>query len=113
MQSKSTQNNLNFVIFFVFLTACSHHYEGPRAYVSNEKDGTITVIDIRTDRAISSINVGARPRGIEPGPDGKSIWVALSYPTNSANGEDKIAVIDIASGKVITKYDAGTDPEIG
>ena len=55
--------------------------------------------------------MGARPCGIEPGPDGKTIWVALSYPTNSSKGEDKIAVIDIASEKVIAKYDAGTDPE--
>jgi YVTN family beta-propeller protein len=95
----------------LLLTSCASKPRGPLAYVSNERDDTITVIDTATDRAVSTIKVGARPRGIQLAPDQKTIWVALSYPTNQTPGEDKIAVIDCASEQVIAKYDAGTDPE--
>ena len=95
----------------LLLTSCATKPKGPLAYVTNERDGTITVIDTVSDRALSTIKVGARPRGITLGPDQKTIWVALSYPTNKSAGEDKIAVIDCQSQQIITKYDAGTDPE--
>ncbi|MFN2493089.1 MAG: hypothetical protein ABR501_09430 [Pyrinomonadaceae bacterium] len=60
--------------------------KGPLAYVTNERDGTISVIDTVTDRVISTILVGARPRGIQVGPDKKTIWVALSYPRDRSAG---------------------------
>ena len=77
--------------------ACSKKPQGPLAFVSNEKDGTITVIDTATDTLVSTIQVGARPRGIRISPDGKLLYVALSYPSNKREGEDKIAAIDIGS----------------
>src|SRR6266550_7528548 len=100
--------------YFIILLAfpgCGTKSQGPLAYITNERDGTITVIDISSDMVVSTIKVGARPRGIRLGPDHKTIWVALSYPTNESQGEDKIAIIDTDSEKVIGKYDAGTDPE--
>ena len=93
------------------LTSCSKKPKGPLAYVTNERDGTISVIDLTNHRTVSTIKVGARPRGIQLGPDQKTIWVALSYPTNQSQGEDKIAVIDCATEQIVAKYDAGTDPE--
>src|SRR4051794_23829017 len=93
------------------LTPCSRKPVGPVAYVTNERDGTISVIDLARQQLISTITVGARPRGIQLGPDKKTIWVALSYPSNQSQGEDKNAVIDCATEKIVAKYDAGTDPE--
>src|SRR4029079_12078000 len=58
----------------------------------------------------STIKVGGRLRGIRLSPDKKKIWVAISYPTNQSQGEDKIAELDL-DGNVIAKYEAGTDPE--
>src|ERR1041384_6521439 len=99
------------VIFLLLtLSACSRGPAGPLAFVTNERDGTITVIDTGRDRVYSTIKVGGRLRGIRLNPDRTRIWVAISYPTNQAQGEDKIAELDL-NGKVITKYDAGTDPE--
>src|SRR6478672_7819962 len=89
--------------------SCSRS-QGPFAYVSNERDGTITVIDTATDRVNSTIKVGGRLRGIRLSDDRQKIWVAISYPSNEAHGEDKIAEID-ANGNVVAKYEAGTDPE--
>src|SRR5260221_12035856 len=49
-----------------------------RAYVSNEDDGTVTVIDTQRLAAIATIGVGRRPRGLVVSPDGGSLYVAVS-----------------------------------
>ncbi|HEU4833802.1 MAG TPA: beta-propeller fold lactonase family protein [Pyrinomonadaceae bacterium] len=92
------------------LASCTSKPVGPLAFVTNERDGTITVIDTGTDRVYSTIKVGGRLRGIRLNPDRTRIWVAISYPTNQSQGEDKIAELDL-KGNVIAKYEAGTDPE--
>ena len=97
-------------ILLLFFAGCTSHPRGPLAFVTNEHDGTITVIDTATDRVYSTIKVGGRLRGIRVSPDKSRIWVAISYPTNEAQGEDKIAELDV-NGNVIAKYEAGTDPE--
>jgi PQQ-dependent catabolism-associated beta-propeller protein len=94
-----------------FFSACHGKRTGPLAYVSNERDGTITVIDTTSDQVISTIKVGGRLRGIHLSPDNKMVGVALSTPSNQQQGEDKIAFIDVESERVAAQYDAGTDPE--
>src|SRR5947209_13790821 len=86
---------LSIIIALCFCFGCSKKPKGPLAFVSNEKDGTVTVIDTATDTPVFSIQVGARPRGIGTSPDGQLRYVALSYPVNKREGEDKIAAIDI------------------
>jgi YVTN family beta-propeller protein len=46
--------------------------------VSNERAGSIALVDSDTRRVVETIQVGRRPRGIHPSPDGKLIFVALS-----------------------------------
>ena len=94
----------------LLMAGCTHKPSGPLAFVTNERDGTITVIDTNTDRVYSTITVGGRLRGIRLSHDKKKIWVAISYPSNQSQGEDKIAELDV-NGKIIAKYEAGTDPE--
>ena len=98
------------LLVFVMLAACTKKPSGPLAFVTNERDGTITVIDTGADRVYSTIKVGGRLRGIRLNPERTRIWVAISYPTNQTQGEDTIAELDL-NGKIITKYAAGTDPE--
>jgi YVTN family beta-propeller protein len=99
------------IVFLCFLCACTPPHNGPLAYVSNERDGTITIIDIETDRVISTIKVGGRPRGLRLGRDGKTVWVAVSYPSNQSTRKDQISVIDAGSGNAINGFEVGTDPE--
>src|SRR6185369_17065830 len=96
--------------FLLFIASCSHKPAGPLAFVTNERDGTITVIDTATDRVYSTIKLGGRLRGIRLSPDKQKIWVAISYPSNQSQGEDKIAELD-RNGNILAKYEAGTDPE--
>ncbi|HKG46427.1 MAG TPA: beta-propeller fold lactonase family protein [Pyrinomonadaceae bacterium] len=92
------------------LAACTSKPAGPLAFVTNERDGTITVIDTATDRVYSTIKVGGRLRGIRLNPERTRIWVAISYPTNQSENEDTIAELDLG-GNIIARYESGTDPE--
>jgi YVTN family beta-propeller protein len=99
------------LVLLLAFTSCScTKPAGPLAFVTNERDGTITVIDTVRDRVYSTLKVGGRLRGIRLSPDRSKIWVAISYPSNQSQGEDKIAELDL-KGHVIAKYEAGTDPE--
>ena len=78
--------------------------------MSNEIDGTVSVIDTATHQVLQSISVGKRPRGIRSSPDGKTVYVALSgSPMGGPNVDesklpppdrrhDGIGVIDVTTG---------------
>jgi len=107
-------------------------------YVSNEKSGDVTVISGGDNQVLATIPVGKRPRGIHAGPDGKTVYVALSGtpiaapPQLDAKGNpifqkgkddddddnvksdksaDAIGVVDVAQRKLAGKISGGSDPE--
>src|SRR5277367_4286541 len=49
-----------------------------RAYVSNEDDGTVSVVDTQRLESVATIAVGKRPRGMVLSHDGKQLYVAVS-----------------------------------
>ena len=80
--------------------------------VSNERSHDVTVLHGRTLRVEATIPVGGRARGIRVAPDGRTVLVALSGDVpQRAHPVDGIAVVDLASRRVIRKYKAGSDPE--
>jgi PQQ-dependent catabolism-associated beta-propeller protein len=95
------------------------------AYVTNEDSQELSVIDTRTDSVVASIPVGTRPRGVRVSRDGKTVFVALSgspkCPPTMPDEEceklkvdktkDGIAVVDVASRRVIRVLPGGSDPE--
>ncbi len=73
--------------------------DGRTALVSNEADGTVSVIDLATKRKISDIQVGAHlshPEGIATAPNSTLAYVAVA-------AEDDVAVIDTAKRTVVRK----------
>jgi PQQ-dependent catabolism-associated beta-propeller protein len=92
-------------------TSCRWPSPGPRVYVSNERDGTISVIDAATDEVVDTLEVGSRPRGILVSPDNEQICVALSKPADGRAGEDTIVCLDGDSHREVGRYAAGSDPE--
>lgn len=86
--------------------------EGQLALISNEGSRSVSIINTATRRVVSTIPVGARPRGIHVSPDRTRAYVALSDDAPTVEGDDDaIAVIDIRRAKVISRQPAGTDPE--
>ena len=94
---------LLFISLFFYITQVS---AAPtyRAFVTDERGDTLTVIDTRTYKVEKTLTVGKRPRGIGLSPDGTRLYVAVS-------AENKIAVVDPKTLKVLRKIPAGSDPE--
>src|SRR6187431_1971688 len=96
-----------------------------RAYVSNEDDHSVTVIDTSRGEVVSTIPVGKRPRGLKLNRDGSLLYVAVSglpkCPPTVPDEEcaklerdaaaDGIAIVDTRSSKVLKTLPAGSDPE--
>jgi YVTN family beta-propeller protein len=96
-----------------------------RAYVSNEDEHTVTVIDTDKNAVVTTIQVGKRPRGIQMSHDGTTLYVALSglpkCPPSVPDAEceklerdlkaDGIAAVDTKTLQVRKIYQAGSDPE--
>jgi YVTN family beta-propeller protein len=73
----------------------------PRAYVPNDKDGTVSVIDLRAYRVIETIRTGARPEHVVPSYDLKTLWVA----NNSGNSLTPIDPITEKAGSNVAVED--------
>lgn len=96
-----------------------------RAYVSNEDDHTVTVIDTARNSVVETIPVGKRPRGIQLSDDGSLLYVALSglpkCPPTTPDEEcaklgrdlkaDGVAAVDTKTLQVTKVFAAGSDPE--
>jgi YVTN family beta-propeller protein len=96
-----------------------------RAYVSNEDEHTVTVIDTDKNAVVTTIQVGKRPRGVQVSHDGSQLFVALSglpkCPPSVPDEEcekmerdlkaDGVAAVDTKTLKVTKVYQAGSDPE--
>jgi PQQ-dependent catabolism-associated beta-propeller protein len=64
------------------------------AYASNEKDNTVSVIDLSTMKTVKTVPTGQRPRGMALTSDGKRLVVC-------EGDSDRISIFDTASWKVL------------
>src|SRR5215212_569121 len=112
-------SNLRFQIFLLALaalagtSACGSKPRGPLAYVTNERDGTLTVIDTADDRVVETWRIGGRLRGVRLSADGRTVYVASSTPSGKDYDPkgNHVAAVDAGSGEVLQTYGVGTDPE--
>ena len=80
----------------------------PRAYVSNERDGTVSVLDLTSGAVTATVDVGgayAHPEGLAAAPDGSALYVAVT-------DRDRLAVVDPGTLRVTRQVDVGR-PEAG
>ncbi len=69
--------------------------QATRAYVTNNGDNTVTVIDLLAQKTLATIPVGAAPRGTALDPTGRRLFVA-----NQSDGT--LSVIDTDKNSVLT-----------
>ena len=107
-----------------------------RIFVSDEKSGSISVINGGNFQPLKTIPVGGCPRGIQASADGKTLYVAISsapveppsqlnanddpilqkHKKDEGNGlkvettADGIGVVDLTTDKFLRKIPAGSDP---
>ena len=96
---------------------------GFRVLVTNERSGTLTVIDGVNYKVLATVPLGKRPRGLKTSPDGKLLYVALSGSPIAGPGVDEstlppadkgadgIGVVDLASLKLLRVLRGVSDPE--
>ncbi|MEO1612801.1 MAG: YVTN family beta-propeller repeat protein [Pseudomonadota bacterium] len=73
-------------------------------WVSNEKDDTVSVIDIASLEVIRTLPTGERPRGITFSKDFSRLYIC-------ASDSDTVQVMDPETGKILHDLPSGEDPE--
>ena len=98
-----------------------------KIYVANEDDGTVSVIDGTSLKAIRSIAVGKGAHNVQISPDGTRVWVTnngspSTYPDNSSHkgmpkaehgsmaATGEVWAIDTATDTVVAKVGVGKHP---
>ena len=94
-----------------------------RVLVTNERSGTLTVVDGKTRTVVATVPLGKRPRGLKTSPDGKLLYVALSGSPIAGPGVDEsklpppdkgadgIGVVDLSTLKLVKVLRGVSDPE--
>ena len=96
---------------------------GYHVYVTNERSGTLSVIDEPSGKVVQTLPLGKRPRGLKLSPDGKLLYVALSGSPIAGPGVDEsklpppdrgadgIGIVDVTAFKLQKILRGITDPE--
>jgi YVTN family beta-propeller protein len=76
---------------------------GPKAYVGNFKDNTISVIDLELKRVTATIPIPPGPHGMVITPDNRWLYVA-------SDGTSTVSVVDTATDKLVENIEVGKNP---
>jgi YVTN family beta-propeller protein len=89
--------------FLITFVAGSAFAAGPKVYIGNFKDNTVSVIDTGAGKVVATIPVVAGPHGMAMTQDGRTVYV-------SGDGSSSVDVIDTATDKVVKTIDVGKTP---
>ncbi len=112
-------------ILFVAASLAWTDSHAARAYVSNEDDGTVSVVDTQRLESVATVAVGKRPRGMALSRDGKQLFVVVSGvpkcppPLTDAQcaklprdaKADAVAIVDTVGLRLSRVLTGVTDPE--
>lgn len=77
----------------------------PFAYVANNGDGNVSVIDLATGSTVTKVTVGTSPLGVTQNAAGTKVYV-------SNYGSSSVSVIDTATNTVSATITVGSEPEL-
>ena len=75
------------------------------AYITNEKDNTVSVIDVDKRKVIKTVDVGQRPRGIIMSHDGKLVLIC-------ASDDDRVESIDYLLSLMLDRENADNKQDL-
>jgi len=76
---------------------------GPKAYIGNFADNTVSAVDTATGKVVATIPVAAGPHGMAISSDGRTVYI-------SGDGSSSVSVIDTASDAVTKTIEVGKTP---
>ncbi len=76
---------------------------GPKAYVGNFKDSTVSVVDTEAGAVLKTVPVATGPHGMAVSADGRWVFV-------TGDGSSSMSVIDTASDTVARTVEVGASP---
>jgi YVTN family beta-propeller protein len=85
------------------LVATTAFAAGPKAYVGNFKDNSVSVIDTDAGKVVATVPVGTGPHGMAVSPDGRNVYV-------SGDLASTVSVIDTTSDRVAQTIEVGKAP---
>ena len=94
----------NILLLFVSIFYSSA-VDASKAYITNEKDNALSVIDISKRKVVKTVDIGQRPRGITMTKDGKLVLIC-------ASDDDRVEVRDAETLKLKYHLPSGPDPEL-
>ncbi|MEO8755164.1 MAG: plastocyanin/azurin family copper-binding protein [Casimicrobiaceae bacterium] len=100
---KGTLRHAFLLPVIALLAAANVLAAGPKAYVGNFSDNTVSVIDTATGSVVATVPVSAGPHGIAITPDGRIAYV-------SGDGASTVTAIDTATDKVAQTIEVGKSP---
>src|SRR6476660_543075 len=83
--------------------AASSAHAGPKAYVGNFTDNTVSVVDTSSGNTIATIPVATGPHGMAISRDGSTVYVA-------GDGSSSLNVIDTATDRVTKTLEVSKKP---
>jgi len=86
-----------------WLVAAAAMAAGPKAYVGNFKDATVSVIDTGTQAVVATVPVAAGPHGMAVTPDGRTVYV-------SGDASSDVSVIDTSTDRAESRIEVGKSP---
>jgi YVTN family beta-propeller protein len=104
-QTRTLRNGclLKIALVAVMLVLKPAFAAGPKAYIGNFKDNTVSVIDLELKRVIATIPIPPGPHGIVITPDNRWVYVA-------SDGTSTVSVIDTATDKLVENIEVGNNP---
>jgi YVTN family beta-propeller protein len=79
------------------------HPDGSRLLVANADNGTVTVVDLKTRKAVHEIKVGDKPEGVT--------WIGTSaLAAVTVYRDDRVVFLDTSSGKVLHRLAVNDEP---
>jgi YVTN family beta-propeller protein len=76
---------------------------GPKAYVGNFADNTVSVIDTADGKVVATVPVATGPHGMAISQDGRTVYV-------TGDGSSSLSIIDTATDRVVKTVEVGKSP---
>jgi YVTN family beta-propeller protein len=74
-----------------------------KLYVDNAEGDDLTVVDVKTLKAIGSVKVGEHPHGLAPSPDGHTLYVGIE-------GTGELIALDTRTDRILWRMPVGPRP---